>query len=85
MLLFQEKDREDDISRLKLDVDELTGKLGDKAQQLARCETVIEDLTQELGHSQDDLNKAFDKIAEHERKVIDLQEQLAISQQEVSV
>ena len=82
---FQEAEAQTEIIRRQHEVDELSKALEDKIKQLSRCETVIENLTTELSNSQEDLHKAFDKIEQLERTLVDYKEQVAVSRQEVGI
>ena len=56
----------------------------DSQAQVSKCEDVIEQLTQELASTQDDLSSANSRIKDCEKDIATLKQRLQDSQQEVS-
>ena len=80
---FQERDRENDLEQLRMNNSTLDHTLSDKIASLARAEDIIEQLTAEINNTQDDLNKALDKLSECDRQITKYKDQVALLQQEV--
>ena len=75
----QEREQEEEIRVLKLDLDTIQTDFNDKKEVIHRCESVIEQLTQELDTAHGELQKASDKMSQLEHTIRDIQEQLALA------
>ena len=69
---------------LKVDLETIQTDFNDKKEVIHRCESVIEQLTQELDTAHMELQKAGDKMSQLEHTVRDVQEQLALALTQVS-
>ena len=80
----QELEKEQRIERLRTEVETLDSAHRDSQAQVSKCEDVIEQLTQELASTQDDLGSANSRIKDCEKDIATLKQRLQDSQQEVS-
>ena len=82
--VLQESERVDECVHLRGELNHLQNLFDEKAQNLNRAEDVIEQLTHELNTTQDELNKAQDRVILCESAIEKYKEQTELLQQEVS-
>ena len=81
--LFQEKEKEDIMERLKTELDKVDGELNEKSGELSHAEDVVEQLTSELTNTQDELTKTLEKVTQFEVSITSLKDKLNQTQTEV--
>jgi flagellin-specific chaperone FliS len=73
------------IEKQQLELENVVKQLDDKVQQIVHCEDIIEQLTNELNLSQDELRRTYEKLGKAEDVVIELKDNLEERQREVSL
>lgn len=80
---MQVSEKENQLVQLKSELEVSLGRVSAMESELINAQSTITGLEAELSEGQEDLNKAFDRLAKSDSTILDLNEQVTLLQNEV--